>query len=137
MKPNNISIDNYYKNVPIVKFPNDEKIIILKIHLNIKKHPVKQCIKIEWRMDFEKASDCRYVFGVNEGIIEEIYELKNISISTNGTNRKILHVIPVNNKLRNKYVGNLIPIFFRQRRHTYPVRYNFYLKNGITIFYKY
>ena len=130
------TIDELHKGVPIVKFPKKE-IVILKIHKSILKRPtIEKCIKIAWRIDNRKVERCKILLAVNEGLIEDIFEIDRIVKCKGEKYRKKIFVNSIKDKkLIKKYVGKLIPVFYRKRRHTYPVRYNFYIERGIVIFY--
>jgi hypothetical protein len=130
-------IKDIHKNIQEVKFPKKTEIVILKIHNTIIVRPtIKQCIKIEWRINDERFKKSKIILAVNQGKIEEIFELNKITKSKTGINRNILHVSKIMiKKQRNYYIGKLIPEFYRKQRHTYPVRYNYDIKKGVTIFY--
>ena len=137
MKNKGNSIDEYYKNIPIVNFPKNLPIIILKIHNTIFERPtIKQCIKIEWKIKDEKAKMCEILFGVSRGLIKDIFVLDYIKKSKSVKYRKELYVTRITDiKLRNKYVNKLIPYSYRVKGQRSPIRYNFKIEKGVIIYY--
>jgi len=137
MKNTGKTIDEFYKNIPIVNFPKKTKILILKIHKSILIRPtVVKCIEIAWRIYISRALDCDILLAVNEGLIEDIFYLDDIKKRKKGNNRKKLYVTQITDKyLRKIFVNHLIPKSYRKRRHTNPIRYNYKIEKGKTIFY--
>jgi hypothetical protein len=127
MKNTGKSINEYYKDVPVVKFPKDENIIIVKIHNTISQRPIQDCIKIEWMINHKRALLSDILLAVNEGLIVDIFVLNDIiPKNKSGKHRKKLFVTQIKNpKLRKKYVNKLIPDIYRQKGEGYPIRYNY------------
>jgi hypothetical protein len=122
----------------------DDAVVVINIHQQFpftqNAAELRECTRGLWRLDPKRAERAKYLFGVYQGVIKEVYEIdrcvparketkeywrkrllsqgKDISPSINDDRCEFdVHVAPEN--IRSKYVNKRMPVRLNQN----PVRY--------------
>jgi hypothetical protein len=107
--------------------PKNTKVMIFKITQSIKiRRTTNNCISWAWRIYKPRADLAEILFAVDSKTIVDIFEIEKIIQLKNSTRKRVIAHQISDPKLRNKYIGTILPVKFQCR---YPVLYNYSFTN--------
>ncbi len=108
--------------------PSEFDYIIIKTsqdRVNYCKGSLYEATRYAWRVTFEKVSKYPYVFSVINGVVRAVYKVKNWSLITYGESvgRYEFFGEEAPTEISSRFVGKIIPEYYRKKGMASPVVY--------------